>query len=435
KISFMVYCENYAPSVVISSPVAGASASDIEEIRIEARDGLSGVKRIEFYIDEELKMIKNEDGQYLFQYFWDTTEVSYGTHTLKAVVYDHVNKSSTTERDILVDNSGWEREDAGYDAEGRISFDVSSTGDVYTAYYDEVFGGQDPYHLTVAIRENGMWSEEYPDLSDDVGYYPSLKLDSYDSPCIAYYDNKNSILKYTDKKGGFWNTYTVNNSSGSGEGCSMLLDANGYGHISYVDRVNLKIMYSSFTGTEWTVNEVEDIVSAADRYTSIVRSTDGIIGIAYYDTASTGLMYSVSRGTYFETGVVDNSAAVGKYVKAESDINGKIHVIYYDETNDDLKYVLNSTGTWVDTIISTETMSGVFFGMDTDSNGYAHVSYSYTGDHCYIYYNGSEWKTSDIDIGVKAAGGSSIVIDNGNKPHFISTDSSDNISYTWWQQK
>lgn len=97
--------DTIAPTVSITSPINGTTLKGIVQVTANARDG-TGISKVEFYIDSVLKFT---DTSAPYLYSLDTTSLSNGTHTLKAVAYDTSNNSAQSSISVNVQNSSYPR--------------------------------------------------------------------------------------------------------------------------------------------------------------------------------------------------------------------------------------------------------------------------------------------------------------------------------------
>ena len=106
------------------------------------------------------------------------------------------------------------------------SIALDSSSNPHISYYDKTNG-----NLKYAYYD-GSWHMEVVDNSADVGTHNSLALDSSDDPHISYYDDNTGELKYVyyDKS---WNIEVVDNSEDAGKYTSLALDSSNNPHISY----------------------------------------------------------------------------------------------------------------------------------------------------------------------------------------------------------
>ena len=73
-----------APTASISSPSNGATVSGAISVAVSANDNV-GVSRVDLYMDGALY---GSDTSAPYSFYWDTTQISTGSHTLAAVAYD-----------------------------------------------------------------------------------------------------------------------------------------------------------------------------------------------------------------------------------------------------------------------------------------------------------------------------------------------------------
>lgn len=88
------------PSVSISSPPNGYSVNGSITIQAAATDDI-GVARVEFHVDS---VKQGEDSSSPYSWTWNTTAVSNGQHTIKAVAVDTIGQSATSQVTVNVQN-------------------------------------------------------------------------------------------------------------------------------------------------------------------------------------------------------------------------------------------------------------------------------------------------------------------------------------------
>lgn len=90
-----VTVDNAAPSVSITSPIAGNVSGNTVAVSANASDntGGSGIAKVEFYVDSTLK---STDTSSPYSFSWNTTTYSLGAHTLTAKAYDKAPSANTT---------------------------------------------------------------------------------------------------------------------------------------------------------------------------------------------------------------------------------------------------------------------------------------------------------------------------------------------------
>lgn len=91
---------NNPPVVSIISPTESAVLHGAVDIQVQATDD-SGVSKVEVYIDNVLASTLTVAP---YNYSWNTTTVSDGTHTIKAIAYDTMNQTKEAQVTVTVDN-------------------------------------------------------------------------------------------------------------------------------------------------------------------------------------------------------------------------------------------------------------------------------------------------------------------------------------------
>ena len=102
----------------------------------------------------------------------------------------------------------------------------------------------------------------------------SLRLDAAGHAHIAY---GGDYLYYARHDGVNWHYETVDNSPGVGAHASLILDGDGYPHISYHGDNDLK--YACQDASGW---HIETVDSDGGRYTSLALNVDGYPHISYH---------------------------------------------------------------------------------------------------------------------------------------------------------
>jgi len=83
--TYMVFIDTTPPAVSITNPKNGTTVSGTVNIQVSAEDSVSGVNRVEIWIDG---ILKKTDTAYPYDYSWNTRKYANGTHTITAKGYD-----------------------------------------------------------------------------------------------------------------------------------------------------------------------------------------------------------------------------------------------------------------------------------------------------------------------------------------------------------
>ncbi|ACH38815.1 repeat-containing protein [Citrifermentans bemidjiense Bem] len=98
-----VFNDTTAPSVAISSPVAGSTVNGTVNLYANASDNV-GVTKVEFYLDGALQATSTAAP---YGFSWNTTTAASGTHTLSAKAYDasgNVGQSASVSVNVVNDS-------------------------------------------------------------------------------------------------------------------------------------------------------------------------------------------------------------------------------------------------------------------------------------------------------------------------------------------
>ncbi|MCK4589455.1 MAG: hypothetical protein KAT77_03365 [Nanoarchaeota archaeon] len=87
--------ENTAPSLAIISPTNNSAISGMTNIDVTATDALSGMQRVEFYVDSLLRGTDNDTADSTFSYIWNTSLAADKLITIEARAYDTVGNMNT----------------------------------------------------------------------------------------------------------------------------------------------------------------------------------------------------------------------------------------------------------------------------------------------------------------------------------------------------
>ncbi len=160
-------------------------------------------------------------------------------------------------------------------------------GDGWVCSYYDATG-----HYLKFAHQGAVWVEaqvvDGSGVSDDVGQYSSVKVDSAGRAHISYYDATRSALMYAsqDQYGGTnWDIVTVDNLGDVGKYTNLVLEYgySGPAHprISYYDDTNKRIKYAwSDDGVNWHKAYIDDVVGG--QQTAVALDRWGNPHLAYY---------------------------------------------------------------------------------------------------------------------------------------------------------
>lgn len=164
-------------------------------------------------------------------------------------------------------------------------------------------GSDGVYHLLYVDYNVGLvygrWDGGYltSTVTSSTFYYPSLALDSNDTPHVAYLEN--GQLVYGAWTGSSWLTETVSSNAvyaltgggGGGASVSLTFDDMDVPHISFQGVGGSGVQYAYREGGVWRVESVDDAPNAGFT-TQLALTPDGAPLVAYTDNTEGDLMFA-----------------------------------------------------------------------------------------------------------------------------------------------
>ena len=303
------------------------------------------------------------------------------------------------------------------DSVGNVGYEPSlaldSDGYPHISYYDD--NNDD---LKYAYWDGIKWQMQTVDSEDNVGWYTSLALDSIGYPHISYHDSTNGNLKYAYWDGANWQIETVDSKRQVGEFTSLALDSIGYPHISYFDRTNHDLKYAYWDGADWQMQTV-DSEDNVGWYTSLALDSIGYPHISYHDSTNGNLKYAYWDGANWQIQTVDSEGSVGSCTSLALDSDDYPHISYRDLSNDDLKYAYLDGADWQIVTVDSEGQVGEYTSLALDSIGYPHISYWDLSNHDlkYAYWDGANWQIETVDSEGDVGRYTSLALDSNDYPH------------------
>ena len=226
---------------------------------------------------------------------------------------------------------------SGADLGEKASLALDSSGMPHIAYWDYT-----NHRIRYARRVGADWQIETVVTFVATGYDTSLSfaLDASDQPHISYYDYDLYRLRYARKVGSAWQSETVDPEDYRGQGCSLVVDAQGYPRISYAGD---GLMYARYDGATWRITQVDAGWSAGSR-SSLALDGAGRPHIAYNIWAypEHELRYARFDGFDWQIEILDTAAETSRYDAMSLALDGdnQPHIAYGDLQPDDLKYTM-----------------------------------------------------------------------------------------------
>ena len=303
---------------------------------------------------------------------------------------------------------------------------LTVTNDVNTTMLTSETNGEDSF--SVSARNGSSWSSPASiDYPDDVGYHPSLAIDSNDHLHVTYVDNTNGNLEYMTHDGSSWSTPISPDNSGNMyrfSDSSLAIDSNDHLHVTYLDYTNGNLEYMTHDGSSWSTPVSLDSTDDVGRYSSLAIDSNNNLHVTYYDATNSDLEYMTYDGSSWSVPIsLDSRSYVGYQSSLAIDSNDNLHVTYRDIPNASLEYMIYDGFLW-STPISLDSNSGSddYIGAPSlaiDSDDRLHVTYydDETASLEYMTYDGSSWSIP-YTLNSQCRGlDSSLAIDSNNHLH------------------
>jgi hypothetical protein len=320
------------------------------------------------------------------------------------------------------------------------SMRLDSYNDIHVSYYDDSNG-----NLKYAYGSLFDWNDIVVDYgvlgTDDVGLFSSLYLDKADRPLFLYYDATNNVLRFAQRN--LWDKQTVALSPAASfqepGRPNLAVDVARRPHVVFGDTA---IHYWFNDGFLWLENSPVDVANAGG-YASVAVDSRGLPYVVYYDLNTEELKYNRQDGLGWLAApvVIDSDDDVGKYASIAIEEFGPdvtVHVAYFDETNDTLKYArFNQNGGAINIeVVDDSSLVGSYPSLVLDGSGRPSISYYNIKDNNLKYavrLGSDSWSTGTVISSGKVGLFSSLDLDSAGLPHIaFFDDDTDDLIYTWF---
>jgi len=276
----------------------------------------------------------------------------------------------------------------------------SSIGNYFTSYYQHpslcldrydnphiayIYRMQDSCYLRYANKSNSVWSTQDLDiiLNPSNLAIVSLDIDTNDYPCIAYaqYQQIGAFwyIKYLHYNGTSWHSSVINDGNNlSDQGPSLAIDQKNHPHIAYYqacDPLSDSVKYVYWDGTNWVFAWAESICMRSEQNSlSLTLDTFNHPHIGYCKWPA--LYYSFYDGSSWHTeGPI---AGASCQIRLDLDSLNLPHVVYVDQMIFHPTYsyrdsVMWNLCGWVEPDTHVYTFRSVSFCLDDNSE--PHVAY------------------------------------------------------------
>jgi len=274
----------------------------------------------------------------------------------------------------------------------------------------------------------------------DANGYTDLALDNSAYPHIVYYE-RTTGLKYAAWTGSQWTVETVDDTDSQvGLYAAITLDPlTGLGLTAYQDSENQNLKFAAQTAKGWEPQTVDDGAQVG-AWSDIVADSAGQVFISYYDAANGDLKMATTVDKAWQSEIVDDGDDLGLYTSLAIDASDQLHLAYYDAANKSLKHAWGTYGAWTVEVVEApageENDVGRWNSLAIDVTGALHLAYQDAGllDLKYAKYSGGVWTITTIDgVGNKGADACLMIEPATAQPRIVYQDGSGwSIKYAQW---
>jgi hypothetical protein len=249
---------------------------------------------------------------------------------------------------------------------------------------------------------------------------------------------------------GTWHDALVQRGDVPGAFHALCVDAAGLPRIAYTVMSSRIYRYAAWTGSAWKFSKIADDLSWSScrvHTISMALTASGTPHVAYFDDATSRLMYAVYDGAKWTNQVVDGSQKFqcGEHNAIALDSQNRPHILYtvfYDDTLEvGLRYASLNGKAWASKDVSTggaydKVENDVAVSLAIDGAGRAHAAYACGDERVVIggWYaaivryatstDGVAWSKTDIDT-IKPYncyfGATYLRLDAAGNPHVAAT--------------
>jgi len=223
---------------------------------------------------------------------------------------------------------------------------------------------------------------------------------------------------------GTWHDALVQRGDVPGGYHALCVDAAGRPRIAFTVMSSRIFRYAAWTGSAWKFSKIAndpDWSFSVAHTISMALTPSGTPHVAYFDAATSRLMYAVYNGATWSNQVVDGSLKFqcGEQNAIALDSQNRPHIFYtvfYDDTLDvGLRYASWNGASWVITTVSTggvydQVEEDAAVSLAIDGAGRAHAAYVCGDERVVIdgWYadivryatstSGAVWSKTDVDV-------------------------------------
>lgn len=354
--------------------------------------------------------------------------IGHGTNpSLNIEIYydDLYDRSIEISNTLLTDlgneqGSGWYTTDqthSFYTNKGTLFYYAEEKNKLTIAHQEATFSAKGTLQET---KETSTQTIYGVDTIGDVGKDSSLVLDNEGFAHISYFDETNDALKYAYETAEGWYVQTIDKGN-VGRESAIALDTNNFPHIISTDTEKKQIKYEVYDGTSWNSWIIEAAYSTVSNPTIALDSTNQP-HIALYDYENDNLIYMKynKKTQQWKTELVDEDGDVGANPSMMLDTKGNPHIVYFESVYDTVKYAHFDGTTWQTFVVDNSGSMGLWTSIQANKEGKLSLWYYNTLLDKAVnmqYVDAETWQQNTYDLGGFALYQGDLVVDDANNLH------------------
>ena len=263
----------------------------------------------------------------------------------------------------------------------KISMDIDNNRHIHIAYFD-----MSTMKLGYAANVTGSWTAFPPNVPENVGLFPTLRLGSDGKARISSMKhdengNPDTGVYYTTFDGSSWETEQTWETPYNQP--DMAITA---GNSPRMAMTGMNIAYGTYSNNAWEVSE--EFIGDFSYPGTIALTLDDsdaahVVFHAVY-SLTPGVFYASNAGGAWNSQIVSDDARLDHRLTDDdyTDIvvasDDSVHIVYFDASHPELIYATNKSGAWLSTVIDDRDDiwdCGMYPSMAIDSNDLIHVLY------------------------------------------------------------
>jgi hypothetical protein len=306
---------------------------------------------------------------------------------------------------------------------------------VHIAYLDD-----SARQIKYVNYDTSTWSVPEVISGSDTSYRydsPAMAVDDSGVPYVCYYSESNSALHMSSFDGTEFSVETVQDIDNAGQYCSIAMDSRNQPVMTAYDGTARDPVFYFLYDDMWSEQTISATTESEGLYTDLKIDKLGKYHVAYYNSSSRDLVYATNISGQWASEIVDSSGDVGLTPSLVVHADQSVSVAYFSSSNADLKFATNESGSWLVSTIDSDNTTGQYPSMKLGPDGLLNIAYFYSSGSQvrYIKESDSGWENFEVVDGFLNQMGNygiSLDVDRLNRVHISYYNASDkNLHYAY----